>query len=362
MLLATVWVAGASDFSSTTTGGTVLYYQFNSETTVSVCSPETSGWTGYTKPTGHLIIPATVNNGGIDYSVTAIASRAFFDCSGLTAIELPSSIVTIGLAAFYNCSALDTIILPSTLTTIGTRAFIGTSFWNNDDNWVDGMLCVGSYLVDSRSSLTGEVVVPEGIFGIANNTFYSRSTIDGITLPSTLHFIGDQAFSACTSLDTLRVLATVPPVLGHNVLVGTDTAANVTIIVPCESKAAYDADADWAAHTLITHCPPDDPHNPDDPDNPHNPDDPNNPDNPDNPDIPDNPVSTQDSLLTVTSVPGGLQIDAPDGSMVAVSDLAARNIYYYRSSGRTFVSLTVQGVYLVFDDQGHSVKAFYLKK
>ena len=66
-----------------------------------------------------IIIPATVNNGVYDYTVTTIAEKGFYSYSKITKIVFPEGLTTIGNRAFAHCTAIsDTIILPSTLTSI----------------------------------------------------------------------------------------------------------------------------------------------------------------------------------------------------------------------------------------------------
>ena len=75
------------------------------------------------KPTGDLVIPATVTNNDQEYSVTGIDKNAFRDCSGLTSVFIPSSVKTIGGGAFSGCSNLKGITIPKGVTTIGLYAF-----------------------------------------------------------------------------------------------------------------------------------------------------------------------------------------------------------------------------------------------
>lgn len=66
-----------------------------------------------------IIIPATVNDGVYDYTVTTIADQGFYNYSKITKIVFPEGLTTIGNRAFAHCTAIsDTIILPSTLTSI----------------------------------------------------------------------------------------------------------------------------------------------------------------------------------------------------------------------------------------------------
>ena len=71
----------------------------------------------YTK--GAVTIPSTL--GGCP--VTSIGDYAFYDCSGLTSVTIPSSVTSIGGYAFYNCSGLTSVTIPSSVTSIGDYAF-----------------------------------------------------------------------------------------------------------------------------------------------------------------------------------------------------------------------------------------------
>ena len=47
----------------------------------------------------------------------------FYGCSGLTSVQLPSTIEKIGESCFYYCTSLESITLPSSVTEIGNMAF-----------------------------------------------------------------------------------------------------------------------------------------------------------------------------------------------------------------------------------------------
>ncbi len=122
--------AYAYDFSNSS-GGNPLYYNIidASNRYVEVTCPGTysSPWSGYTKPTGAVNVPQTINHNNIVYTVTTIGSHAFDGCTGLTSVTLPNSLTTIGYEAFDGCSGLTSITLPNSVTTIGNYAFYGTN-------------------------------------------------------------------------------------------------------------------------------------------------------------------------------------------------------------------------------------------
>ena len=65
---------------------------------------------------GDIIIPETVEDGGITYKVTSIDGNAFYQNEGLTSIFLPGTMTSIGRAAFAYCTNLTDIGIPSSVT------------------------------------------------------------------------------------------------------------------------------------------------------------------------------------------------------------------------------------------------------
>ena len=71
---------------------------------------------------GAYVIPSTVTDNGITYTVTSIDDTAFI-WGNLTSIILPNTIDSIGLAAFIYCTNLTSITIPSSVTKIEDEAF-----------------------------------------------------------------------------------------------------------------------------------------------------------------------------------------------------------------------------------------------
>ena len=165
MLTAQAW-AQNFDFSAVSSSGQTLYYKKTSATEVSVVYPNLSGsnyYSGYTKPSGDLVIPQAVADNGVTYSVTSIGSDAFYYCSGLTTVTIPNSVTTIGTYAFYGCSGITSITIPNSVTSIGAEAFY-------------------------RCSGITSITIPNSVTSIGMGAFSLCRGLTSITLP----FVGDK--------------------------------------------------------------------------------------------------------------------------------------------------------------------------
>ena len=63
---------------------------------------------------GELVIPDTV---------TSIASKAFYNCTGITSVTIGNSVESIGSQAFYNCTGIASVTIGNSVESIGSYAF-----------------------------------------------------------------------------------------------------------------------------------------------------------------------------------------------------------------------------------------------
>ena len=115
---------------------------------------------------------------------------AFYGCSGLTSLTLPSCVTEIGEHAFLNCRGLTNFTIPSGVTSIGHGAFF---------------CCYG---------------------------------LISLTIPSSVTSIGGLAFNDCSGLTSIYAYMEKLPETGSNLFLGCD-AKNCTVYVPKGTGDAY---------------------------------------------------------------------------------------------------------------------------
>ena len=172
---------------------THLYYSLNKETHTAMVgtgnryddgdyidakySPEVlSG--DFTNYWWDVVIPSTITYGGITYTVTQIASGAFYECTEIGTISLPETIVEMGDYAFYRCVSLKEISLPDEIKTIGISCF--------------------EYCISLK-----KVKLPSKLQTISLCAF-ADSAIESISIPGGCTTITDDAFTFCQFLKDLR--------------------------------------------------------------------------------------------------------------------------------------------------------------
>ena len=163
-----------------------------------------------------------------------IGDYAFFGCSRLTSLTLPSGVTEIGDYAFFGCSGLTSLTLPSGVTKIGFSAFSGCSGLTSL-TLPSGVTWIDSSAFDGCSGLTS-IILPSGVTEIGDNAFDGCSGLTSIPLPSGVTKIGYSAFSGCSGLTSIYVYAEKMPKLGTGMFNGCD-AKKCTVYVP---KGTYD--------------------------------------------------------------------------------------------------------------------------
>ena len=143
----------------------------------------------------------------IPSSVTSIGGAAFGGCSGLTSLTIPSGVTEIGDEAFSGCSGLTSLSLPSSVTSIGDGAFEGCSGLTSLAI-PSGVTKIGIYAFKDCSGLTS-LSLPSGVTSISKSAFEGCSGLTSLTLPSGVTEIGESAFQYCSGLTSLTIPSSV---------------------------------------------------------------------------------------------------------------------------------------------------------
>ena len=141
----------------------------------------------------------------IPAGVTVIEDNAFANCTSLESVNIPESVKKIDDAAFIDCVSLKSMELPSGLVSIGRWALSGTALYNNKTNWQDGVLYVGSALIEADCLASNAYTVKTGTRLIADYAFSECGALKSVVLPEGLLSIGREAFDSCTKLASINI-------------------------------------------------------------------------------------------------------------------------------------------------------------
>ena len=186
----------------------VRYSVNDDNTTVTV-----AGYPSGNEPTGHLIIPKSVTYDGISYPVTSIGNEAFYDCSGLTSVNIPNSVTSIGENAFNGCSGLTSVTIPNSVTSIGNDAFYGCT------GLTSIKVASGNSVYDSRENCNAIIetatntlisgckntIITNSVTEIGDMAFFGCSGLTSVNIPNSVTSIGAFAFSYCSGLTNITI-------------------------------------------------------------------------------------------------------------------------------------------------------------
>ncbi len=153
-----------------------------------------------------------------DIMLYAIGKSAFFGCSSLSTVKLPSSLRDIGEGAFMNCGAITELTVPNEVTFIGSGFIQGCSSLSKlTVPYVGPSLsepAVMAYFYGGNTStnhrylpIPSEVTVTKAT-QLANRVFYESFTLKTVTL-NAVTSVSERAFSECEQLETVNLPTTL---------------------------------------------------------------------------------------------------------------------------------------------------------
>ena len=158
----------------------------------------------------------------IPNTVKRIESYAFENAC-LDKAVIPESVREIGRRAFADCTSLADIDIADNVEFIEAEAFYKTAYYANQDNWENGILYLGNYLLDIQqykneffNIMMGRISAPinikDGTKVIADSAF-EFTTIDSdsdfdIVIPDSVVTIGNRAFASVLKSNLISI--TIP--------------------------------------------------------------------------------------------------------------------------------------------------------
>ena len=192
---------GESHYTSNDKLGNYAFYGCSGLTSMIIPSGVTS--IGYRAFKGCSVLTSMI----IPSGVTAIGKEAFYGCSGLTSLTIPSSVTEIGELAFEGCSGLTSMTIPSSVTSIGWGAFAECSGLTSL-TIPSSVTSIDRYAFAGCSGLTS-LTIPSGVTSIGNYAFADCSGLTSLTIPSSVTSIGEYAFENCSGLTSLTIPSSV---------------------------------------------------------------------------------------------------------------------------------------------------------
>ena len=194
------YIFGTSNY----TGGTAVTQRYSSSGTATYYVPNS-------------LTEVTVTGGNILYG-------AFYGCTGLTDITLPSTASSLGAYALYNCSGIASIAVPNSVTSIGSYAFSGCSTLSSV-NLGTGVTALNEGVFQNCTSISSIQI--SNITSIGANVFNGCTKLNGISFNSNLTSIGANAFKNCTKLANVTIPNKVTSI-GANAFQNCTTFTGVT--------------------------------------------------------------------------------------------------------------------------------------
>ncbi|MBR6117867.1 MAG: leucine-rich repeat domain-containing protein [Paludibacteraceae bacterium] len=250
------------------------------------------------------VVDKTLTEYTIKTGTKWIGESAFYGCTKLAFIDIPSSVISIGSLAYYECTTLSSLVIPNSVEKIGRNAFSCCSNLNSIDvesgndvydsrNDCNAIIetstnrliagCKNSIIPNSVTSIGEEafkhckglsfIEMPENVTSIGSEAFANCYNLTSVTLPNsikdiefgafmscyrlkTINFpsnirtIGGMALNGCSGLRSIICAASVPPVISENVLGGVNLSS-CTLYVPAKSIDLYMKADGWKAFKNI---------------------------------------------------------------------------------------------------------------
>ena len=203
----------------------------------------------------------------------SIGNYAFYMCTSIRSITIPSAVTSIGTYAFANCYSLYSITIPNTITDLSANAF-NTCYSFEKISIPSGVTTTGGGLFNNCKSLHSVTMpsgltslgysaffhcnalanaqIPSGITSIDADTYDECYCLNNITIPSAVTSIANYAFYQCFGLGEIHFKASTPPTVGGS-SAWTSIPTDCKIYVPSAKLSAYKSAANYPSSSTYTY-------------------------------------------------------------------------------------------------------------
>ncbi|MBB5351800.1 hypothetical protein HNR46_002039 [Haloferula luteola] len=196
-----------------------------------------SALTSLTVPSGVTSLPDQVFDGcrslaslSLPAQLETIGERAFHDNDSLITFIVPENVTSISNGALGDCSALESVQLNASLNHLGDQVFLGchaltaleVDASNTEFSSQGGVLfnASGSLLRLAPPGISGRFSIPSTVAQLSPGAFAHCSQLEEIELPESLVELPEDAFYYASALSQLEIPSTVS-ILGSWCLAGT---------------------------------------------------------------------------------------------------------------------------------------------
>ena len=134
----------------------------------------------------------------VEKGITYVGTRAFYDCSEMTSVSLPTTLETMGADVFMYCTGLTSVTIPDGVTFISGNFFLGCTSLKSV-TLPDSLRDIGGCTFMDCASLTS-VRLPANLRDITWWMFKDCTSLTSVTIPRGTVEVKKEAFDGCTSL------------------------------------------------------------------------------------------------------------------------------------------------------------------